>query len=174
MTFIIISIFVISILGTIAHFLYEISGHNKIIGLFTAVNESTWEHIKIALTPTLIWSLVDGFKYGYYSNYFFAKLISLIVIIVLIPILFYGYKVVIKKDIAVINIVIFYVAIVCSQLSFYCLLKMNSVAYIYRYLSCVGLFIVFGAYLLLTLLPLENFIFKDPISKKYGFNGHKH
>lgn len=44
---------VISVVGTLFHFLYDWSNHNKIVGLFAAVNESTWEHIKIALTPTM-------------------------------------------------------------------------------------------------------------------------
>lgn len=47
-----IGFIVISIVGTLLHFLYEMSGHNKIVAIFAAVNESTWEHIKIALTPT--------------------------------------------------------------------------------------------------------------------------
>ena len=92
MTFVIISIVIISIVGTLSHFLYDISNHNKFIGLFSAVNESTWEHIKIALTPTLLWSLVDGIKYGSEPNYFLAKFVSLLVVILLMPILFYGYQ----------------------------------------------------------------------------------
>lgn len=75
-----ISIIVISVLGTLAHFLYEISHHNKITGLFTAVNESTWEHIKIALTPTILWSLLDGALFGTGANYFLAKIANLLVI----------------------------------------------------------------------------------------------
>ena len=73
MLFLIISIIVISVLGTISHFLYDISNHNKIIGLFSSVNESTWEHIKIALTPTILWSLIDGLIYRSSYNYFLLK-----------------------------------------------------------------------------------------------------
>ena len=61
MAILIVSIIVISVIGTIAHFIYELSEHNKIVGLFGSVNESTWEHIKIALTATILWSLIDGF-----------------------------------------------------------------------------------------------------------------
>ena len=49
---IVIAIIFISVIGTLLHFMYEWSGHNKVVSLFAAVNESTWEHIKIALTPT--------------------------------------------------------------------------------------------------------------------------
>ena len=75
----------IAIVGTFLHFLYEISGHNKFVALFAAVNESTWEHIKICMTPTILWSLYDGYVYGMNSNYFVGKALSLLVIIFLIP-----------------------------------------------------------------------------------------
>ena len=55
----IISIVVCLILGTLLHFTYEWSHHNKVVAYFSAVNESTWEHIKIALTPTFIYTIID-------------------------------------------------------------------------------------------------------------------
>ena len=39
--------FFISILGVLLHFTYEWSDDNRIVGLFSAVNESTWEHLKL-------------------------------------------------------------------------------------------------------------------------------
>lgn len=77
--------------------MYEFSGHNKIVSLFAAVNESTWEHIKIALTPTFIRTLYDGAIYGMNENYFIAKTSSILVIIILIPSLFYAYQLITKK-----------------------------------------------------------------------------
>lgn len=167
------SIIVISLIGTISHFLYDLSNHNKIIGLFTSVNESTWEHIKIALTPTIFYSLYDGFIFGKNPNYFFAKLICLLSIIIIIPLIFYTYQKVIKKRIVLIDISSFYISIIISQFLFYYCLNINEVSFICKYISCVLLFIVFGCYLLLTILPLELFIFKDPRNNQFGFNGHK-
>ena len=83
-----ISFIVISIVGTLLHFLYEMSGHNKIAAIFAAVNESTWEHIKIALTPMFLWGLYDGYVYGFSPNYFLAKSISLLAVIIIISLLF--------------------------------------------------------------------------------------
>lgn len=172
MIFIIISVVIISVVGTISHFLYDISKHNKFIGLFSAVNESTWEHIKIALTPTLLWSLVDGFIYGEEPNYFLAKFVSLLTVILLMPLLFYGYQIFTKKDVVKFDILIFYIVIISSQLAFYFIINASSIDFIFSYLSCVGIFILFGGYLIHTTLPAKSFIFKDPISKKYGFRGH--
>ena len=30
----------------------------------------------------------------------------------------------------------------------------------------------FGCYLLLTVMPIKNFLFKDPLTNKYGYYGH--
>ena len=172
MTFLIISIIVISLVGTLSHFLYDLSDHNKFIGLFAAVNESTWEHIKIALTPTLLWSLVDGLIFGTNPNYFLAKTISLIVIILLMPILFYSHKFITKKDYFIFNIATFYIVIICSQLAFKYILKIAPISFILQYFSIIVLFVIFGFYMILTLLPIKNFIFKDPLTNKYGYIAH--
>ncbi len=173
MTIFIIGFFFISIFGTLLHFLYDISSHNKIVGVFSSVNESVWEHIKLALTPTFIYSLIDGYFYGAYDNYFFAKLISILSIIIVMPILFYGTKLFLKKHITIINILIFFITVFISELSMYLILFSNPVSYLLKYISLIFLFILFGSYLLLTLFPIESIIFKDPITNKYGYDGHR-
>lgn len=169
-----LGVIIISIAGTLAHFLYEWSHHNKILGLFTAVNESTWEHIKIALTPTIIWSLYDGFIYGSNPNYFYAKLLSLIVLVAFIPCVFYAYQKISSKPILFIDIATFYIAITLSQLTFYSILNLPAISYLFQFFSCVGLFIFFGCYMTLTLAPIKSIVFKDPITGKYGYRAHTH
>ena len=167
-----LGVILISAIGTIAHFLYDWSHHNRIIGLFAAVNESTWEHIKIALTPTFLWSLYDGALYGLNPNYFVAKLASLIVIALFIPLVFYSYQRITKKPVLVIDILTFYTAILLSQLVFYTIISFDPVWPILQYIATLGTFVFFGAYMTLTLEPLKNLIFKDPITGKYGFRAH--
>ena len=171
---IVIAIIFISVIGTLLHFMYEWSGHNKVVSLFAAVNESTWEHIKIALTPTFIWTLYDGAVYGLNPNYFEAKALSILVIIVLIPLLFYAYQLITKNAILPIDITIFYLTIIISNLVFYYIINIESLHFFYTYISVIVLFIIFGSYMVLTLLPIKNFLFKDPITKRYGIRGHYH
>ena len=61
-------IFPLGILGSLLHFLFDWTGHNKFIGVIAAVNESYWEHIKIAVWPVLLvqFSLfvAGGFQYS--------------------------------------------------------------------------------------------------------------
>jgi hypothetical protein len=141
-------------IGTLLHFLYDISKHNKLVGLFAAVNESTWEHIKIALTSTIIWSLLDGYIYGINSNYFLAKFGSLMVIIILIPLLFYGYKFLFKKASHFINVLIFYITIISSQFLFSYIITCEPISYFVQYLSCIGTYIIIACYMTLTLMPI--------------------
>lgn len=167
-----ISIIIISIIGTLLHFLYDISNHNKFIAIIASVNESTWEHIKIALTPMLLWGLFDGFKYGNLDNYFIAKGISLLAVILVIPIIFYSYRVITKKAILFIDIAIFYIAIIIGQILFYYIISLNPFSFIFKYLGIVLLFTIFSIYMIGTLLPLKGIIFKDPLTDKYGIDGH--
>ena len=48
-----------SILGTFLHFLFELSGRSVIAAIFSAVNESIWEHMKLIYYPML----TNGFIY---------------------------------------------------------------------------------------------------------------
>ncbi len=168
-----ISIIVIFGLGTLAHFLYDLLKGPKALGIFTAVNESTWEHVKIAITPTLLWSLVDGYFYGIDANYFTAKLASLLILTFVIPFIFYSYTRLTKKPILPIDILTFAGAIILAQFTFYVIVNLPAIPYWATYLSAVGTFIFFGAYMTLTLLPLKQTIFKDPITGKYGFLAHR-
>ena len=54
----------IAILGTFLHFTYNWSGGNVIVGLFSAVNESTWEHLKLIFFPNLITIIIGYFYIG--------------------------------------------------------------------------------------------------------------
>jgi hypothetical protein len=42
-----VGIVFIIIIGSLLHFTFELSGHQA-IGVFSAVNESVWEHLKLS------------------------------------------------------------------------------------------------------------------------------
>ena len=51
----------VALLGIFLHFAYELSGENPIVGLFSVVNESVWEHLKLIFFPMLVLTLWDLF-----------------------------------------------------------------------------------------------------------------
>ena len=51
------------ILGTILHFTFEWFGNNAFVGAFSSINESTWEHLKLAFYPMLITAIIRLFHF---------------------------------------------------------------------------------------------------------------
>ena len=169
----ILGIIIIFLVGSGLHFLYELSHHNKVVAVFAAVNESTWEHIKICLTATLLWSIYEISIYGFNNgNYIFAKSICLLTIILLIPLIFYSYTFFTKKPYLIVDILSFLVVVIVSQLVFNYIVNLPSIPSVCAYIGPILLIIELILYFTLTYFAPKNFIFKDPITKKYGLAGH--
>lgn len=108
----VIAFVVIGVLGTLSHFIYEWSGYNRTVGYFSAVNESTFEHLKLLFFPTLLFSIIEYFFVKKeIKNYIPSVIISVVVGMLAIITLFYTYKGVLGYSIDTINIVIYYVAL---------------------------------------------------------------
>lgn len=167
----IIEIILICLIGTLLHFTYEWSHHNKVVAYFSAVNESTWEHIKIALTPTYIYTIIDFFILDG-NNFFFAKFMCMLSIILIIPILFYSYTAFTKKAILPLDVICFYVTITISQIVSNYITNQPNLGNQYHIFGIIGIIVIFIMYSLLTYFAPKNFLFKDPITKKYGLDGH--
>lgn len=52
---------VVFILASPLHFLFDWTGRSPVIGIFTPVNESVWEHFKLTFWPLLSWWIVGYF-----------------------------------------------------------------------------------------------------------------
>ncbi len=97
----------------------------------------------------------------------------MLVMIITIPILFYGYKMIFKKSILFIDINIFFIAAFLGELTFNLLINNSFSNPFLKHIGIIGLIIIFLIYITRTYVPIKNFLFKDPITKKYGINGHK-
>lgn len=154
---------IISIIGTLLHFTYEWSNNNFLIGLISAVNESTWEHLKLGFTPLFIFYIYDYFKIKKINIKSIS--LSLLVFIITIISIFYGYQLFTHKSIVIIDILLYYLGIFLSLLTYFKLRNNinNNIFYILIFI------IILYLYLTGTINPLHNFIFEDP-SGGYGFN----
>ena len=63
-----------SALGTLLHFLYDLTGESVAVSFFSAVNESTWEHMKIAFWPMFIFAIIQSFYFKDRNDYWNIKL----------------------------------------------------------------------------------------------------
>jgi hypothetical protein len=109
----------VMVTGTLSHFVYEWSGYNPLVGLFTPVNESTWEHMKLLFFPMLLWGLFQLRKPG--MAYAFPR--ALLFGTGLIPVLFYSYSGILGKNYAVIDIAIFFISVIAAFYLLYGLAK---------------------------------------------------
>lgn len=163
----------IILIGSLLHFTYEWSGKNKFVAMFSAVNESTWEHIKLALSATFVCMLVDIWWLGGNPNYWVARSMSFLVPIVVIPLIFYGYTSFTKRAILPIDISSFVVAALLETWLFVAILNTQPVGVIGGVISIVTSVIVIAMYLSLTRFPLHgNALFQDPITGQYGYEGY--
>lgn len=109
-----ITFLIISIIGTLGHFLYEWTGENALIGLFFPVNESIWEHLKLLFFPTLFYTAVEFFKTEDRKNLVISTAKAVFFGMLLIVTLFYTYSGVLGYKIDFLNILIYYISVAAT------------------------------------------------------------
>ena len=164
-----IGIAVIASVGSMMHFAFEWSGELPPVGVFAAVNESVWEHFKIAFWPALFYAIIEyPFLRRYTSNFFIAKAIGIYVMPVVIAAIFYAYTAIFGEEILIVDISIFFVAVALGQLASYKILTMKQWP---RWICGVGVVMVIllaAAFGIFTFYPPELGIFRDAVSGGYG------
>lgn len=157
----IIGVIFVLITGTLTHFLYDWSGNNHIVGLFTPINESIWEHMKLLFFPMLIYSLIIIFRFrNIYSCAASALCFGIIAGTLLIPLFFYAYTSILGRDIFILDIGIFILSIIIVfwlsyKLTLSCRLEP------YTFLSGFLICVLFICFVLFTYHPPKARIFKD-------------
>jgi hypothetical protein len=156
-------------LGSAFHFTYELSGRFAFVGAFSAVNESVWEHLKLAFWPSLIWLLIEYLPINKLTNNFVeSKTIGTCTMIALIPIVFYSYTSITGESIFAIDISTYVVAVVVGQIVSYTLFKKNQFLRNTDKVALVILIVLGITFTVFTFYPPHLPIFQDPISSGYG------
>ena len=163
------------LLGSLLHFTYDWSKHNKFVAIFSAVNESYWEHIKIAFWPLFLLYLVEFISGGYkISSFIPAKTIALYTIPVAMIAIVYGYKSITKRNILALDIGSFLVVIAIAQVTGTQFLKELSASWLTILIGTFFLIVILISFLIFTRYPpKEPDLFVDPLTSEYGLKGHK-
>jgi hypothetical protein len=102
--------------GSALHFAYGWSGAWRPLALVAAVNESIWEHLKLAFWPGLAWALVERAALpGLGGQLWAAKGVSLLAISGLIVGVFTGYTAILGRNLLVLDIGTFVLAVALGQ-----------------------------------------------------------
>ena len=111
----VINIIVTSLLGTLLHFAYDFFGQNYVIGLFSAVNESIWEHQKLLFFPTFFVSIIQFvFCRDCRKCFWISRLFGVLFGMLIIISLYYTVTGIIGKNIDAFNIALFYIGVIST------------------------------------------------------------
>lgn len=107
-----VGIIFVLILGTLSHFFYGWSGNNRLVGLFSPVNESTWEHMKLLFFPMVLYSLFLIYKLrSTYPSLPSALFTGILAGTFMIPVLFYTYSGILGYNILFLDIATFAISV---------------------------------------------------------------
>lgn len=163
----IISTVFIMILGTLLHFTFNWSNNNILVGTFSPVNESIWEHLKLLFFPMLMTTIIVYFYKGrLIPNYLCAKVSGIILSIAFTVIFFYTYTGIIGKNFAIVDIGIFFVAVALGQHIAY--KKMQSTFSCNNIRAIIILVLLYLCFVTFTFFPPNINLFKDPITGMFG------
>ena len=154
-------------LGTILHFLFDWTGA-YFVAPISAVNESTWEHMKILFFPMLFFALIQS-KYVSrdYAGFWWIKLIGILVGVGSVPILFYTYNGAFGSSSDWLNILFFFIS---AGLGYFVewLLFRKEVALRLGFIAVILLCFIAIAFFVFTFTPPRLPIFQDPLTQGYG------
>lgn len=158
------------IAGGLLHFAFAASGGNTLIGAFTPVNESVWEHLKLLLFPAAAFSIIEFIIYGRSRPAFFAaKSLSIMIGLAAIVTLFYTYTGIAGRNYLAADIAVF---ITSAALTYYlsCVLMRCPRLYTERAsiigISLIAVIIILFIYF--TFNPPVNGLFRDPVTDDFG------
>lgn len=158
------------IIGTLLHFAYKWSGENPLVGIFSAVNESTWEHLKLLSTPVLLFAIVEYFLYGnQIPNFVPVKALSILLGTSTIITAFYTYVGIIGQNYLWADIGTFVLGVLAAYWFSFRLLQTE-----YLTSDCairlgwIGLILLVFFFALFTFCPPHIGLFLDPVSGTYG------
>ena len=164
----------LGILGSLLHFSYEWSGHDRFVAMFSAVNESYWEHIKIAIWPIFLLQVTLFIAGGYQVPAFVpAATVALFSIPISMIAIVFGYKALARKNILFLDISAFFISVAIAQMLFVQLLTELEPSISTIVISSIFLLVLLFSFLRFTHKPpAEPDIFLDPTNDTYGTSGH--
>lgn len=165
----IISFLILSVFGTLLHFTHGWLKKGFLLHIFSALNESSWEHMKMLVAPTLLVMVIQYFALeARYTNLFNSFLIFFLVELVSMPLLFELLKYLFKNKVPLVfTIVLFYICILLGLLSEYLFLQ-NGVFVMSELMAKIGIVVVTASFIVFSYFPPHFPILKDPVNGGYG------
>lgn len=161
--------FFIIIIGSLLHFTYEWSGYSPIAGLFCAVNESVWEHLKLGFWSLIIFSFIDyWFLKNKTDNYFFAKAAGVLSMQLFIVIIFYTYTAFVAESILFVDISLYVLGALLCQVLSYIIMIAKRYNNVFNIIGIASVLLFTICLFLFTFFPPKLPLFRDSVTGNYG------
>lgn len=147
--------------GSLLHFAFVWSGRNPIVAIFSATNESTWEHLKLAFWPALLLAPVQRWRYGPLPGFLPGTVVRCLLPSVSIVALFYGYTAVTGANYLAADIATFVVAVCIGEVLGHVVMVRRATAGV-RAVAAALLMIAVVAFSTLSFAPPSWFLFRPP------------
>ncbi len=155
--------------GTLLHFVYGWSNQSVIAAPFAAVNESTWEHMKLLFFPMFVFAFIEYLFIGRkYENFGASKLAGISLGLVLIPVLYYTCVGAFGNAPGWFNILTFLVADAAAYLLETRIMSRKSVPSALNVIAVVILCLIALAFVILTFVQPKIPLFEDPVGSFFG------
>lgn len=162
-------IVVIFLSGSVFHFLFAWLGEWPPAALISAVNESVWEHLKLAFWPGLIYGLIESpFLRAKTKNFWVAKTCGLFTMPVIIVSVFYGYTALTGSHILWLDIALFALAVIAGQMISFVLMLRQPFRPKTRIVASVTLVLMIVVFSLFSYFPPRWPLFRDSSTGQYG------
>lgn len=155
--------------GVLLHFLFEWTGRNPVIGAFSPVNESVWEHLKLLFFPCLVFFLWEYKKTKHSApGLINIRIRGLLWGLLLIVSGFYTYTGILGQDFVIADILLFAAAVLTVYLFSYHKYRQHPSLSSVSIPLLVVLLVLLASFILFTYLPLHIALFMDPQSFTFG------
>lgn len=148
--------------GSLAHFIYGWSGKQALIGLFSPINESVWEHMKLIFFPMLLYGFEANKKWKKTYPVIASSLsLGILTGTMGIPVIFYVYTNILGKNFLLLDIITF---VLSTAISFYIVYRCTLSGRLIPFSSLFhgAVWILLLCFLLFTYHPPGTEIFMDP------------
>ena len=160
-----------SVGGVLLHFLYDWTDKSLLAAPFSAVNESTWEHMKLLFFPMFIYSLIENRFLGEREDYWCVKLVGILSGLVLIPVLFYTGRGIFGEWPDWVNILIFFLSVAAAyglEARLFSLPSGQTLACPVPWLAFTIIGLIALAFVHFTFFPPKLPLFQNPLDGVFG------